>query len=348
MQASSPVCLHRQAMIDIFNLKIGYKIFNVLNYKGSNSILLSYMWSPTPPYLGIHRARNTAAGRVQRRGVATEDISVSEMAKTIVLLAVLAYASAESYSASRLVQNIYRECLSEYSIACVRPRTLEWMARVANDDEIKITEDLTIYRTGVAEESEVDPRFAKDPTYKILDKIDTFLDTHAVRVKVPEEITNTAASEYVPRSLLVDLPSELHLPLADSDDDEEVFEGRKKKIKLPKLKIKSKHGFVKKVIIPFLLGLKFKASVLVPLALALIALKTWKALTLSLISLVLSGAMVIFKFTKPKVVNYEVIHYPQHHVEHHVDHHAPGWDAHAPYQARSYEEAQELAYAGQM
>lgn len=58
---------------------------------------------------------------------------------------------------------------------------------------------------------------------------------------------------------------------------------------------------VKKVIVPFLLGLKFKTAVLVPLALALIALKTWKALTLGLLSMVLTGALLIFKFTKPKV-----------------------------------------------
>lgn len=57
--------------------------------------------------------------------------------------------------------------------------------------------------------------------------------------------------------------------------------------------ILSEHGFIKKVLLPFLLGLKFKASVLVPLALALIALKTWKALTLGLISLVLSGKLFI-------------------------------------------------------
>jgi hypothetical protein len=55
------------------------------------------------------------------------------------------------------------------------------------------------------------------------------------------------------------------------------------------------------VIVPFLLGLKFKTAVLVPLALALIALKTWKALTLGLLSLVLTGALVIFKLSKPKV-----------------------------------------------
>lgn len=54
--------------------------------------------------------------------------------------------------------------------------------------------------------------------------------------------------------------------------------------------------------LPFLLGLKLKTTVLVPLALALIALKTWKAMTLGLLSLVLSGALVIFKIAKPKVI----------------------------------------------
>lgn len=88
-------------------------------------------------------------------------------------------------------------------------------------------------------------------------------------------------------------------------------------------------GFVKKVMIPFLLGLKFKATALVPLALALIALKTWKALTLGLLSLVLSGAMLIFKLTKPKVA-YELVHYGHPPVEH-----PPHWDTapHGPYRA---------------
>lgn len=100
--------------------------------------------------------------------------------------------------------------------------------------------------------------------------------------------------------------------------------------------------------IPFLLGLKFKTTVLVPLALALIALKTWKAMTLGLLSLVMTIAMVIFKFAKPKIVNYEVVHYP-HPIEHHVPSHihtapphpvvfepTPGW-------ARQFD-AQNLAY----
>lgn len=117
--------------------------------------------------------------------------------------------------------------------------------------------------------------------------------------------------------------------------------------------------------IPFLLGLKFKTTVLLPLAFALIALKTWKATTLGLLSMVLSAAMVIFKFAKPKVVNYEVVHYPHaHHVEHHIDHPPPphhidhlhvehphpppGWEPHG--WARGFDSgvAQDLAYSGRV
>lgn len=114
----------------------------------------------------------------------------------------------------------------------------------------------------------------------------------------------------------------------------------------------SGRSLVKKVIIPFLVGLKFKTSVMVPLAMALIALKTWKALTLGLLSLVLGGALFIFKLAKPKVVNYEVVHYP-HHDHHHIDHHhvdhAHIDHAHAHHLqhgwGRQAADSQELAYS---
>lgn len=66
-------------------------------------------------------------------------------------------------------------------------------------------------------------------------------------------------------------------------------------------------GLVKKVLVPFLLGLKFKTTVLLPLAFALIALKAWKALTLGLISLVVSTAVVVFKLAKPKVGSFKIV-----------------------------------------
>lgn len=158
--------------------------------------------------------------------------------KLFVILSLAALASAQ-YPASKLVKNIYKECLSQYSVECVKPRTLEWISRVGNDDEIKITDDLSIVKMGTLEDEEVDPRMAKDPTYALFDKVDRFLQTHSVRVKVPDEIVSSSASEYVPRSLLTDLPSELSMPL-DGEEEVETFEGRKKKIKLPKpLRIKS-------------------------------------------------------------------------------------------------------------
>lgn len=165
------------------------------------------------------------------------------MAKLIVLLSLAAFASAH-YSASNLARNIYDECLSQYSVECVKPRTLQWISQVASNDEIKITNDLSIVRTAYIEPENIDPRMAKEPAYAMFDKVDSFLQTHTLRVKVPEEITKSAASEYVPRSLLADLPSELEMPL-DGEEEVATFEGRKKKIKLPKpLRIKnSTSGF---------------------------------------------------------------------------------------------------------
>lgn len=161
------------------------------------------------------------------------------MAKIIVLLSIAAVASAQGYSAANLLRNIYDECLSQYSVECVKPRTLQWMSSVANDDNIKITDNLSIVKTANLEDDGVDPRMASDPALELVDKVDRFLQTHSVIVKVPEEVSRSAASEYVPRSLLEDLPSELSMPL-DGEEDVQEFEGRKKKIKLPKpLRIKS-------------------------------------------------------------------------------------------------------------
>lgn len=80
------------------------------------------------------------------------------------------------------------------------------------------------------------------------------------------------------------------------------------------------------------MGLKFKTTVLIPVAIAVIALKTWKALTLGLLSLVLSAAMVIYRFTKPKVVGVEILHYPSPvHAHHHDPYaHARAYGAQRP------------------
>ncbi|KAG4068665.1 hypothetical protein HA402_002356 [Bradysia odoriphaga] len=243
--------------------------------------------------------------------------------------------------ATDVMADIYNTCLSKFSVTCVKPKSLAWLSEAVKSDDIRVTENLSIVRNGNPSVNvQQQPRHG-NAQIAILEEVENFLATHSVRVNAPSFITDGSVRSFLPDTIETnDLSQTIEMPLSDGQG-----EGR---------------GFVKKVMIPFLLGLKFKTTVLVPLAFALIALKTWKALTLGLLSMVLSAAMLIFKFAKPKVINYEVVHYPPHHVEHHIDHHLdhhldhvhpphiehppPGWEPHG--WARQAD-AQNLAFAGQ-
>ncbi|XP_044594875.1 uncharacterized protein LOC123272241 [Cotesia glomerata] len=232
----------------------------------------------------------------------------------IVFAVIIAAASAQEITTTaQVLQKIYYKCVdSESMISCVKPKVLAYLSDVVNADSVPITQDLKIVRSREFSSEDnhqdylsydgVDPKKKELLRSLMLEKLDSYLSSHQLEAKLPEAIVG---SNIVPRSLVESVPRSLSVPLSDSSNGQ----GR---------------GFVKKVMIPFLLGLKFKATALVPLAFALIALKTWKALTLGLLSLVLSGAMMIFKLTKPKVA-YEVVHYGHPPVEHAQPH----WDANA-------------------
>ncbi|KAL1498045.1 hypothetical protein ABEB36_008905 [Hypothenemus hampei] len=227
--------------------------------------------------------------------------------------------SAVDPSAVDVVQEIYSTCLRDFSIKCAKPKALHWLSAVVNKDQIRITEDLVLIKKKYS--LDVDSHeSSRGLEEDIFEKFEDFLQSHDLVAKPPVILNpHGPLGSLIPRSFT---PEELRVPLAAT--------GRSSKV-------------IKKVILPFLLGLKFKTAILVPLALTLIALKTWKALTLGLLSLVLTGALLIFKLTKPKAVNYEVIHYPQH-IDHHVVDHPPissGWDH--PGYGRQFD-SQELAY----
>ncbi|XP_025836417.1 uncharacterized protein LOC108734494, partial [Agrilus planipennis] len=221
-----------------------------------------------------------------------------------------------SPSALEVVQDMFNTCIKDFSVGCVKPKAMSWVSNVINQPVIKITEDLLVVKKSnpsLEEEERSNPA-------DIFDKFEDFLQSHDVVAKVPEILRPTGPlAELLPRSFQ---PTDLSVPMAAT--------GRSK--------------MVKKILVPFLLGLKFKTAVLVPLALALIALKTWKALTLGLLSLVLTGALVIFRLTKPKVTTYEVVHYPQHEHVHHIEAAAAptGWEQ--PVYGRSLN-PQEMAYS---
>ncbi|XP_072750332.1 uncharacterized protein Osi18 [Anoplolepis gracilipes] len=235
---------------------------------------------------------------------------------SVALLATLTGAQ-QTETTVNVLQKIYHRCAdSESMLSCVKPKVLAYLTDAVKQDRLAITEDLTLVKSRdvAADNTDYPSQYnAADPSKRkllrtlMLEKLDAYLSSHQLEAKLPEEI---AESNIVPRSLVDSMPRSLTVSLSDSSNEQ----GR---------------GFVKKVVIPFLLGLKFKATAIVPIALALIALKTWKALTLGLLSMVLSGAMLIFKLTKPKVA-YELVHYAHPPVEH-----PPHWDTapHGPYRA---------------
>ncbi|EDW14712.1 uncharacterized protein LOC6573160 [Drosophila mojavensis] len=276
-------------------------------------------------------------------------------------------------SATQLALDMYHGCLKDLSISCVRPKALQWFNAALQQNEVRLTDRLSVVRTAQQqpEASSTTGRAlnAEQHQQQLFDRIDSYLASHALRIQAPEYFRSSEARALVPDYLLQNpLTQGGLIPLGAAN------EGR---------------GMIRKAVLPFLLGLKLKTTVLMPLVLGLIALKTWKAMTLGLLSLVLSGALVIFKIAKPKIVNYEVVHYPHqvehvvphhiehivphhiehivpHHIDHHLDHHldhhvdlpvehiehlehpSPAWDPHA--WARSSQEpqdAQDMAYAAQ-
>lgn len=59
-------------------------------------------------------------------------------------------------SAVDLLQDIYYECLRDFSVSCAKPKALQWITDVSDKDEIKITEDLLIVKkVNLEEELEV-------------------------------------------------------------------------------------------------------------------------------------------------------------------------------------------------
>lgn len=131
--------------------------------------------------------------------------------------------SAEDISASELITDIYSSCISQFSTSCVKPKALAWISHAVNQDTIKITEDLSIIRTG-DDEFDTESRAAGSPVIGLFDKIDSFLSSHSLRVETPEILRSNEARAYIPRSLLSGGIAEgLQLPLVEGNAVEGQF-----------------------------------------------------------------------------------------------------------------------------
>lgn len=108
--------------------------------------------------------------------------------------------NADEISASQLLSEIFESCVKEYSTSCIKPKALAWISHAVNQDKIKITDELSIIRTG-EDEFDTTPRSA-NPIVNLFDKLDSFLSSHSLRIEAPQILKEEEARSLVPRSLL--------------------------------------------------------------------------------------------------------------------------------------------------
>lgn len=129
-------------------------------------------------------------------------------------------AAQQPRSAAEVATDIYKSCLADVNMKCVKSKALSWLSTVSDQDEIKITDTLTIIRTGVDDEEapEVQDQQRGNKVVSLLNKIDSFLATHALKMGVPEVLQSEEARAYIPDSLKQGgLAEELVVPLTEGN-----------------------------------------------------------------------------------------------------------------------------------
>lgn len=123
---------------------------------------------------------------------------------------------ADDISASQLITDIYKTCLSQYSTNCVKPKALAWISDAVNQDKIRISDDLTIIRTSDEEFGE-EARFA-NPIVNLFDRVDSFLTSHSLRIEAPQLLKNEEARSAIPDSFLSEgIAQGLLVPLVEGN-----------------------------------------------------------------------------------------------------------------------------------
>lgn len=119
---------------------------------------------------------------------------------------------------SDVFQDIYNTCLSKYSLKCVKPKALAWISDVVSSDEIKLTNDLSIIKTGTDEEPIDFNKQGRGNAYiELFDKIDSFISTHGIKMKFPAFLNTPEARSMIDGENVEDLKKDIELPLSDGN-----------------------------------------------------------------------------------------------------------------------------------
>lgn len=135
---------------------------------------------------------------------------------TLLLFNALNFQTSNAESATQLISDIYKDCLSEFSTKCIKFKAESWVRKVKNLDLIELTENLSIVKLN---ENESRDNEVAD-SYGPLKDVETFLTTHALKVKPPKSLQDEYLVSNLPESIRnSSLTEELLVPLVEKESE---------------------------------------------------------------------------------------------------------------------------------
>lgn len=134
----------------------------------------------------------------------------------IICLLLLITACYGHKKATDVFLDIYKSCLSQYSVGCVKPKALAWISDVVRSQEIQITDDLVIVKTGQDDPVSFNQEGRSNIYVELLDKLDGFVATHSIRMTAPKVLLSQEARSFIPNEI-ADLATPLEVPLSEGN-----------------------------------------------------------------------------------------------------------------------------------
>lgn len=113
-------------------------------------------------------------------------------------------------SATQLALDMYHGCLKDLSISCVRPKALQWFNAALQQNEVRLTDRLSVVRTAQQQQQQPEASSStgraqnaeQQQQQQLFDSIDSYLASHALRIQAPEYFRSSEARALVPDYLL--------------------------------------------------------------------------------------------------------------------------------------------------
>jgi hypothetical protein len=132
-------------------------------------------------------------------------------------------------TAADVLKRVYTDCVQHGSLACVKPKLLAFLSSAVKKDQIPITKDMLIvrrngepspsaaYLQAEMEQLPMDEVERREALRALMmDRVESFIETHDLKIRVPKEVVSGSLLPFVPKFLLEQVPAEVTVPLTNS------------------------------------------------------------------------------------------------------------------------------------